>query len=87
VHWQVLQQIVKQLLTQSIYISHLGRGYAIIFAIPLADCKEIDYFLVFHTGLGEKNQHHRDIDLNIELIHIRGTGNATTLVTVNQGNL
>jgi hypothetical protein len=58
-----------------------------ILAIPLADWKESDYFLLFFTGLGEKNQRQRDVDLNIELIHIRGTGNATTLVTVNQGNL
>jgi hypothetical protein len=58
-----------------------------ILAIPLVDRRESDYILVFHTGLEEKNQHHRDIDLNIELIHIRCTGNATTLVTVNQGNL
>jgi hypothetical protein len=31
-------------------------------AIPLADWKESDYFLVLYTGLGEKNQHQRDID-------------------------
>jgi len=33
-----------------------------ILAIPLVDWKESDYILVFPTGLGEKNQHHRDID-------------------------
>jgi hypothetical protein len=58
-----------------------------IFAICSADWRESDYLLVFFTGLGGKNQRHRDIDWNIELIHIRGTGNATTLVTFNQGNL
>jgi hypothetical protein len=58
-----------------------------IFVICSADWRESDYLLVFSTGLGGKNQRHRDIDCNIELIHIRGTGNATTLATVNQGNL
>lgn len=41
----------------------------------------------FVTGLEGKNQGHSDIDLNIELIHIRGTRNATTPVTFNKGNL
>ena len=33
-----------------------------ILAIPLVDRRESDYILVFLTGLGEKNQRHRDID-------------------------
>jgi len=33
-----------------------------ILAIPLADWKESDYFLLFFTGLGEKNQRQRDVD-------------------------
>ncbi len=58
-----------------------------ILAILVGGWRESDYLLVFFTGVGGKNQRHRDIDWNIELIHIRGTKNDTTLVTFNQGNL